>query len=361
MLDRTHRIAACVTCSALAWLPLRSPAASALPPPVPVVRPDGPALPVDPPFSFDKKKTRQSASGIACAPSGANRHCLVVFDEGTQAQFAWLGPQRMQPIGPPIDLTGADGEMDAEGAAFSGDMFYVLGSHSVKRESCKPNPASRVLVRFKAAAPNGALAGIESRVTTTRLWDLILKDPYLRLHAQGCLGDGKGGSAEQLQHRPGINIEGLAVSGGRLYAGFRGPSEDGTAPVFSVNAQALFDGTDAAPALHRLALGTRVGIRDMAAASHSLLLLLGPDDHDAGADATWSVAEWQPAGAAGQNPQPRRLAVLDIRKSDLGGACSDAIKPEALSILEESTTRYRIVVLSDGVCDGGPLVFDIPR
>jgi len=361
MLDRARRIASGVACSTLAWLPLGSPAADAPPLPVPVVRPDGPALPVDPPFSFDKKKTRQSASGIACAPSGANSRCLVVFDEGTKAQFAWLGPKRLQPIGPPIDLTGADGEMDAEGAAVSGDVFYVLGSHSVKRESCKPNPASRVLVRFKAQAPNDAPAVIESRAKSTRLWDLMLKDPYLRLHAEGCLGDGKGGSAEQLQRRPGINIEGLAVSGGRLYAGFRGPSEDGTAPVFSVDAQALFDGTDAAPALHRLALGPHVGIRDMAAASRSLLLLLGPDDHDAGANARWSVAEWQPAGAAEQNPQPRRLAVLDIRKSDLGGVCSEAIKPEALAILDESTTRYRIVVLSDGVCDGGPLMFDIPR
>lgn len=326
---------------------------------VPAVRPIGSSLEVKPHFSFDDKKTRRSVSGMACVPAGARQQCLVVFDEGTKAQFALLTPDRLEPIGSLVELTGTNGELDAEGAASAGGFYYVTGSHSVKRNSCASNPTSRQVIRLAALVPPGSSHAVAAAhiVGTTRLWDLMLADPYLRLRADGCLGDGSGGSTDQMQHRPGVNIEGLAVTGGRLYAGFRGPSEGGVAPVFSVDAKALFEGGDAKPRLDRLSLGNRVGIRDMAVTRSSILLLLGPDDHEAGAGATWKVAEWAPGTAAA----PKFLAVLDVREEDIAHGCVEEIKPEALVVLEESALRYRVVVLSDGVCDGGPLVFDIPR
>lgn len=327
--------------------------------PLPTVRPLGPSLEVKPHFAFDDKKTRRSASGMACEPTPAGLRCLVVFDEGTKAQFALLGPDRLQPIGGLIELTGTGGELDAEGAAAAGGFFYVTGSHSVKRNTCEPNPKSRRLIRFTAEAPPGAPREVAASrmIRSTRLWELMLEDPYLKQHAEGCLGDGEGGSAAQRMGRPGLNIEGLAVSQGRLYAGFRGPSEGGAVPVFSVDAQALFEGGDARPRLDRLMLGARVGIRDMAAGRDALLLLLGPDDHEAAAGTVWKVAEWRPGTAA----QPRLLAAIDVRRKDIRQGCVDEIKPEALVILDESPQKFRVLVLSDGVCDGGPLVFDIPR
>lgn len=327
---------------------------------VPSVRPEAPALDVRSPFEFDKKKVRRSASGIACLPQAAGHRCLVVFDEGAKAQFALVGAERLEPIGALVDLAGANDELDAEGAAQADGFYYVIGSHSVKRESCKVNPAGRTVIRFKASAPAGSPPRIEvsDLTSTTRLWDLMREDPYLGRHTEGCLGNGDGPAA-QMQRSPGVNIEGIAISGGRLYAGFRAPSEDGLASVFSVDAKALFGpvGSNAAPRLDRLRLGPHVGIRDMAAAHDSILLLIGPDDFDAGASAVWQVSEWK-LGAA---TQPRVLATLDVRKQDIGDACFEALKPEALAILDQSPSRFRILVLSDGVCDGGPLVFEIPR
>jgi len=315
------------------------------------VRPHGAALEVRPPFGFEKKKTRRSVSGIACSPNQAGQRCLVVFDEGTKAQFAQLGAKRLEPIGTPFDLTATDGELDAEGAALAGGLYYVTGSHSVKRESCTVNPASRTLIRF-ASSPNGSPSNL---VRTTRLWDLFGDEPYLKLHMEGCLGEGIGGTAEQLQRRPGINIEGVAVAGGRIYVGFRAPSEVGIVPVYSADAKALFDGGDAKPRLDRLSLGAHLGIRDMATARESILLLVGPDDFEAGGAAAWHVAEWKPGAA------PRLLATLDVRTEDVGDACFEALKPEALAILEETASKFRVLVMSDGVCDGGPMIFDLPR
>jgi Protein of unknown function (DUF3616) len=320
----------------------------------PTVRPVK-KLRVQPAFSFDKK-TRKSVSGIACGSGGDRKRCLVVFDEGRKVQLAVIGPKRMESTGQPFKLTATEGELDAEGATAVDGVFFVTGSHAVKRESCKVNPASRAVVRFSIDA-NALPQGLTG---TSRLWRVMQDDTYLGAHAEACLGNGPGGAPEQLLRRPGLNIEGLAALGGRLYFGFRGPSENGMVPILSVNAAALFDGGDAEPKLVRVLVGQHVGVRDMAATSGSILLLLGPDDFDAGADARWKVAEWRPEGAQGASAL-RVLATLDARKSDIGDACFDALKPEAVAVLDESTSRYRVVVLSDGVCDGGPLVFDIPR
>ncbi|MEP7299748.1 MAG: DUF3616 domain-containing protein, partial [Burkholderiales bacterium] len=240
-----------------------------------------------------------------------------------------------------------------------GDILRLLAAHAVKRGSCKSNPTSHSAVRFRLSATDGPppQTAVTELVRTTRLWDLMQKDPYLKLHMEGCLGDGAGGTSAQMRSRPGINIEGIAVTGGRLYARFRGPSEDGFVPILSVDAQTLFEGGNAEPKLDRLPVGTRIGIRDMAAANNSILLLLGPDDHEAGAEAVWTVAEWTP----GTTAPPRPLASLDIRRKDIGDACFQAIKPEAIAMLEESASTFRVVVLSDGVCDGGPLIFDLAR
>jgi hypothetical protein len=54
------------------------------------------------------------------------------------------------------------------------------------------------------------------------------------------------------------------------------------------------------------------------------------------------------------------LAVLDLDEAphDKDGK---RIKPEAITVLDTSPERYRLLVLSDGGENGAPLVFDIPR
>ena len=302
-------------------------------------------------------------------PEGTRQRCLVVFDEGVKAQFANLTAGGIEPEGDPFTLVASTGELDAEGATMDGEYFYVVGSHSVKRKNCDSNEASRSLVRFKAtwavpaaSAPQGVPPNlkVEGLKQTGGLWGLISRDPYLSRHADGCLGAGKGGQPKQMQNRPGINIEGIAAVGGRLYVGFRGPSKASVVPVFSFVASALFDGTDAKPKLSKLQVGSHRGIRDMVAGKSAVLLLLGPDDYDPVGDPKWLVAEWKVDDAATSPIVPKLLAVLELPK--LGpDPCFKELKTEALSILQETTMGYRIVVLSDGICDGGPLIFNVPK
>lgn len=335
---------------------------------VSVVPPDGAPLKSTIGFSFNEK-TRQAASGIACATGRARRRCLVVFDEGVKAQFANLGARSLDAAGKPFALAMTDGELDAEGATTDGKYFYVIGSHSVKRKSCEPNAASRNLIRFRARWTSPAAASrrdgelglqVDGLQQTDGLWKLIMGDPYLARHADGCLGSGEGGTSDQMQRRPGINIEGIAAMEGRLYLGFRGPSKEGVVPVYSVEASALFEKTDAKPELYKLEVGTGLGIRDMVAGKSAMLLLLGPDDHDPVGTSKWLVAEWKHTDRTAVLIRPRVLAALDLTSVRYSG-CFKELKPEAISIMRETKKQYRIVVLSDGVCDGGALIFNVPR
>ena len=54
------------------------------------------------------------------------------------------------------------------------------------------------------------------------------------------------------------------------------------------------------------------------------------------------------------------LAALDLSGVKLR-SCDKELKPEAMTVLEETPKTYRLLVLSDGLCDGGPLVFTVAR
>jgi hypothetical protein len=212
-------------------------------------------------------------------------------------------------------------------------------------------------------SPGGS--ALADRADTGRLWAIMQAQPGLAAHVgeRKCLGTEPPDKAPTRAGQQGVNIEGLAVQGGRLYFGFRGPVLKDTALVLAVDADALFDAQaarDPKATLTRLALGANRGIRDMVAVKTGLLLLAGPDDSRASQGAGWVVAWWDGQPAAGRVVQPKVLATLD-----LGGVklrkCDKELKPEAMTVLEETPAAYKLLVLSDGMCDGGPLAFTLAR
>ena len=324
-------------------------------------------------FELKKKKlqkTRQSVSGIACTLNVAQqRVCLLAFDEGAEARYATLDRQALRIDLEPVVLRGTSDELDAESAATDGRYFYVAGSHSAKRGDCASNPGSRHVIRFRLdpatgralRTPGGALVDYTD---SGKLWPLMQAQPELApsVGERKCLGDAPPDKAPERAGQQGVNIEGMAVQGGQLYFGFRGPVRDGVARVLAVNTEALFSpqpASDAKPTVTRLALGPHRGIRDMVAVKTGLLLLAGPDDSRANQGAGWTVAWWDGKTAAGV-VQPRLLAALDLSGVTLRH-CDKELKPEAITVLEETATTYQLLVLSDGLCDGGPLTFTVPR
>ena len=318
-------------------------------------------------FTFDLKKkkslaTRQSVSGIACAPNAqAQRVCLLAFDEGAEARFATLGDRTLQPDNARLVLRAGGGELDAEAAATDGRYFYVSGSHSAKRSTCASNPNSRHVLRFKRDPATGRAlylpggADLVDYADTGRLWAALQTEPAfaaLAPHAgeRACLGAASG--------QQGINIEGMAVLDGRLYFGLRGPVLQGAAQVLAVDADALFSGGDLQATRTALALGQR-GIRDMVAVPGGMLLLAGPDDGASHQGMGWGIWWWDGKTSTAV-VTPKLLAELDLRHVQTR-KCDKDIKPEALTVLAETPQAYRVLVLSDGLCDGGAMAFTVAR
>ena len=323
----------------------------------PSIQPHGGLWPVQAGFDFNlgtKKalKTRQSVSGIACSLNASQqRVCLLAFDEGVHARWATLQDATMVAEPAPLVLRDDTGELDAEGAATDGRYFYVTGSHSAKRKTGESNPHSRHVIRFQRdpatgralRSADGALAGYAD---TGRLWTVMQAQPELQAFAQ---------ENARLGAEAGVNIEGVAVRDGRLYFGLRSMGA-----VLAVDAEALFTPAGAVKAsVTPLVLGTGRGIRDMEAVGKGFLLLTGPNDAEAHQSVGWTVAWWD--GQASATPvTPKVLASLDLGKVKLGD-CDKEIKPEALTVLKETSTSFEVLVLSDGMCEGGPLAFTVPK
>jgi hypothetical protein len=312
-------------------------------------------------FSFEKKpaKTRESFSGIACPPpSGSPRRCIAAFDEGIEARYVTVDTGTFGPEPDRIVLLAGGKELDAEGAAREGDTVYVTGSQSPFRSPCAPRPDSRHVFRFKVDQETGKATldasgkPIDLQEDYGNLWKYMNKNDVLHkfIGNKKCLG--------KPDHA--VNIEGLAARDGMLYFGFREPARGQHTYILPVKADELFSraGIKNAEPI-KIKVGSGSGIRDMLAVRDGFLLLIGPDDDNA-SGVGWSIALWD--GSASKDPTP--LAALNLsgvqpRPCSLGGSTDR--KPEAMAVLEEGSDFYRLLILSDGMCDGGPMSFRVQK
>ncbi len=335
----------------------------------PRIKPDGAVWAAGDGFAFTRKaKTfRRSLSGVACpALASGQRNCLAVFDEGVQAHFFTIGSSSIHPQGTGVRILDNDVELDAEGAATDGVYFYVTGSHSAKRNSCESNPGSRFVIRFRVDPQTGLAQRDKSGrlvdyQASDKLWTIMAKTPALQAHVgeEMCLG------SEPVPRKPGrvgkrgVNIEGIAIAGGRLHFGFRGPNKDGNASILSVNADALFTGAPPRVTVTAFAVGAGRSVRDLLAVRDGILVLAGPDDDRSNENVGWTIGRLD--GLDGGDVAFRELAALDLSDVSLQ-SCDTEIKPEAMLALSDVAGETdRLLVLSDGMCDGGPLAFTAPR
>lgn len=321
-------------------------------------------------FEKEEKKTRRSLSGVACPANASGRRlCLAVFDEGAEARHLTIENKSEVTDNERIVLRTGDIEhieLDAEAAATDDAYYYVTGSHSAKRKECANNPDSRHVIRFRVdpaagralrdpARPGEATGTLAGYADTPDLWTLMTTVPDLKDHVgdKMCLG------SEPPDGKRGVNIEGLAIMDGRLFFGFRGPARDGQSSILAVDAHALFEGGDANPKLFTITVGRGRGIRDLHAVKDGILVLAGPDDDSGNETVGWVVAHWNGPDVG---DDARTLARLDLSRVERR-ACDDSkIKPEAIAVIGDDPGKaYELIVFSDGLCDGGPLAFTIPR
>jgi hypothetical protein len=322
------------------------------------------ALTVDGRF-IEEGKTRpaENLSGIACLRprAGGSRECLVVNDENQAAQRTRLSGGVLAPgaavplIGPglPVDARGSAPsigcpagqddfeELDGEGVASvpnaegRGGTYYVVGSHGCTRRGAKTRLSTFLLARIPVDG-EGTLGAPE---LTWRLTGALRSDDSIGPFFGQALTTGNG-----------LNIEGIAATREELLVGMRAPSVKGQTYIATVQIAALFapgssdyaGRTNVEPVL----LGENAGIRDMTLLPDGRLLIL--------------------SGPAQEQPEvDYRLWMLDIRTGAnrtltcLGHleevrANNVVVKAEAVAVLSVEDSSARVLILFDGVRNGGP-------
>ena len=298
-------------------------------------------------FAGKKRRTAKDVSGIACRPpAGGDYRCLLINDENKAAQFATLKQGSIIP-GPSLPLVkdsapagasgrqptigcpqqGGFGEFDGEGVAYARRHFYVVGSHGCSRRGGEYRPSSFLLARIPL--DNGQAGTPE---LSWRVADL--------LGAADEVGPYLGKTLDEKTN--GLNIEGLAVVGDKLWLGLRAPSLDGRAFLVGADVAELFKpGSEPAagkPQLLAFQAGAQRGVRDLAPlADGRLLVLVGPAQEQ---DVPYAILLLDPAAPG----TVRELGALRERK--------DA-KAEALTVLAQERGELRVLVGYDSVKNGG--------
>jgi hypothetical protein len=321
-------------------------------------RPLKPERAIEASSAFEGKKPGKAArdvSGLACLPpSDGVRRCLLANDENVFAQFATLKGERIAP-GKTIALIGTTpspatlgakpsvacpkrggfGEFDGEGVAYAAPYFYVAGSHGCSRNTGEFRLSSFQLARIKvdgAGRPDGQAE------LTYRLGDA--------LKVAGAAGVFFG---RDLMSADGLNLEGLAVTGDRLWAGLRAPAPADKAVLVGASLAELFapghEPLRSAPEIVAFDAGKGRGIRDLAALSDGrLVALAGPRQDEDVPYALVLVDPRQPAAA-------RQLGELPDRKK---------AKAEAIALLAETRNSLSLLIGYDGLKDGGFEEYHLP-
>jgi hypothetical protein len=286
-------------------------------------------------------------SGIACSTAeGFPRSCLIIDDNLQSAQFVVVRDGSLV-AGHLVRLIsnkhkGKGLELDGEGVAYADRYYYVMGSHGYPRDrQHKLNPIKDAdTIRARIAASSQivritANADTPKIMATGRLRTIIAANPVLSPYLDRRL------------EINGLTIEGVAVKGERLFAGFRSPSLDnGRAAILSVRLGALFGKDPADAKLYQLPLGDGQGVRDLTPYASGFLVLAGPAADGGG---SYEIYWWD-----GESENIRRLR-------DLADVTSGKRKAEALLFLDESPSTLRALILFDGEKEGAPIAIEMPR
>ena len=306
---------------------------------------------------FDGGKEAKNISGAACAVStGTRKSCLLVSDEKLYARFfditgTTISLKAKIPILPAQSGTQSFKETDGEGVDFDQGRYYVIGSHGTSKNHGDYQASRFFIYRFSVDAATGMppfpITGDDpaKEVERSDRLEAILKSiPMLRDYA--CTR--AQAECKSLQEH-GINIEGVAVRNGSIYLGFRAPSLDGAGFVVRVAEDAVFGDAPAAPQVFRPRLGVGMGIRDLVKVQDGFLILAGAELPEKEGDVGKAELFFWRSDSADVTP----LGALAGMKTD--------VKPEALLVLEEQDSAYRVLVLSDGPAGGNPTEYSVLR
>jgi hypothetical protein len=289
---------------------------------------------VQPAFA-DNSGSRSNISGVTCA-SPPLRACIVVNDVKAFAQLFSTSGTTITPgqiVGITTDTSGVVTAPHFEGAGHDSRFFYAVTTRS-KDATGGQVDSSFLVARFsvdstgRPPAPGGA-TGLEVSQKTRDGLTAGIPIPQI--------------AGQQLTH-DNADIEGIAVKDGVIHLGFRAPVLSGKAFIVSTPVSAVFGSDPLNPTVRPVALGPNTGILDLATVSDGLLVLAGPTRDLAGPSSLFHFND-----STGQlKPIAEFVEPVDRRA-------------KGLLLLQDDPEFFRVLVLFDGVPDGGPTEYAAQR
>ena len=283
-----------------------------------------------------KFKGKMVADKDISAIGFVGKYLVVGGDEGSEIQVLEPNKKRTKyrvAINIKLLEKKAELEVDIEGIAVVNNTVYVTGSHSTNNKNKLDKTRSSVF-RFQLNPDTGKL---ESKIEKASLRTILLQDEVLSQFANLTYSEN------------GVNIEGIAVKGDRLYFGFRTPVlENNYVPIVVTKFEDL-DRIDRYN-LQYINLGGG-GVRDLVAVNNGFLILTDGNDDDN----DYKLYFWDSKNELSKQNMASTVEFLDnipVKKNT---------RAEGLTILQETNISYRILVVYDGVAEGNPTIFEIEK
>ena len=262
-----------------------------------------------------------------------------------------------------ISLPVADNpdKIDIESIAFDykDSCLYIAGSYSKKRKTVKVDKKTaaenrerltdiksekdrRQLFKVSLESQSGHVVGAIEKSKDLR--EFFAEDDYLR----------------ELVDLPskenGIDIEGLAISNGQLFLGFRGPVLRGNyVPVMVTQFDNLEDYE-----LRFVQLNGN-GIRDITAVEDGFLIIAGPMGD---APAPYQLCFWDGTdmvyGTDRRPPMPPALVYLEAITPPIGADGTQG-KAEGITVLAETAVAYTVLIVYDNLLNGSPQLWHLHK
>ncbi len=299
---------------------------------------------------------RDNVSGATCMsiPPIARAPCLVVNDSTRFAQlFSVSGTTIRSGLFVGVTAAAPAGTLtfnpNMEGAAHDDRFFYVVTSRGLAGSIAQPDTAFLVARFAPEAATPAAPVPFASGTTAAGIQtsDRIRTALTSGIAVPGLL-------PSQRLDRTNAAIEGIAVKDRAtargtermLHLGFRAPVLGGKAFIVSALVNNVFAASGPLnPTVTALALGEgNIGIRDLAAVSDGILILAGPGR---GVTGRASLFHWSDTTG-----QLKQLGII-VDATNRNG--------ETLLVLQEDPEFVRFLVMFDGVENGGPVEYFVPR
>ncbi|WP_026461872.1 DUF3616 domain-containing protein [Adhaeribacter aquaticus] len=271
---------------------------------------------------------------------------------------------------------GADCEIDIEGLGHNGNYLWLVGSHSLARKKPrKTDPPAKQIKRLAKLKedPNRYLLARIPLVADKNTGEYKLykscpdpNNPKKLLTAAQLLGDAKSNELLDVMRDDihfkdfmripgkdnGFDIEGLAISGDKIFLGIRGPVLRGWASVLEINVKDIGADTFRLKPDHCGKLYKKhflhlegMGVRELRVSGDDLLILAGPSMD---LDGTIAVYRWPYALKKEEESIVHRKELQRLFDVPHGfGETSGQDKAEGMALMDENT----VLVVFDSPTD----------